>query len=510
MINRILIKNAPVFSHQALDLHRGFNVFSGASGSGKSVLMESILAIFGLKESNAEFIEANLTLPFDLEEWGILDEEETIFTILKKEKVRYFINAQTLARKKIAEVASGFVKHVSPKEGFELQPGNLLHILDLYVAREIEGYATLLEEYQVDFKRYEEALRALKKLEEEALHIQEKREFALFEIEKISALKPKAGEYEALLKMKKELSRVEKIREGCRRVESFLEQDSAPRALLQLLERDGTFFESAMEELRAILEEESHRLIELEEVDPASLLERIEKLSELTRRYGSEEEALAYLAKKREEMQHYEDFSASKEALQKEILKLGERQKKSAERLHDHRVCLLPVMEQALNAQLESLRLKESHLTLESVAPHALGEDSLILKLGSADLESVSSGEFNRLRLAILALESRLTPRLGVLILDEIDANLSGEESEGVAKILKELSASYQILAISHQPHMPSFCDRHFLVSSQAGVSVVRELDHAGRIEEIARMISGHEITPEALEFAKKRLSHSK
>ena len=88
-----------------------------------------------------------------------------------------------------------------------------------------------------------------------------------------------------------------------------------------------------------------------------------------------------------------------------------------------------------------------------------------------------------------------------------MDANLSGEESQGVAIALKQLAKSYQVFAISHQPHMPSLADAHFLVQKQAQGSTIIPLDKTGRIQEIARMISGDSITKEALEFATKLLS---
>lgn len=91
-----------------------------------------------------------------------------------------------------------------------------------------------------------------------------------------------------------------------------------------------------------------------------------------------------------------------------------------------------------------------------------------------------------------------------IIILDEVDANLSGEESQGVAEALKTLSENYQIFAISHQSHMPSLADTHFLVQKGAQGSKIIPLDKEGRIREIARMISGNEITKEALDFAMK------
>jgi DNA repair protein RecN (Recombination protein N) len=91
----------------------------------------------------------------------------------------------------------------------------------------------------------------------------------------------------------------------------------------------------------------------------------------------------------------------------------------------------------------------------------------------------------------------------GVLILDEIDANLSGKESMSVAKVLKILSKKYQIFAISHQPQLSSQADSHFLITKNESGSRVQLLDYNERIVELARMVSGEEVSSEATDFAK-------
>ena len=91
-------------------------------------------------------------------------------------------------------------------------------------------------------------------------------------------------------------------------------------------------------------------------------------------------------------------------------------------------------------------------------------------------------------------------------MLDEIDANLSGEESMSVAKVLRQLSKHFQIYVISHQPQLTSMGDQHFLVYKDGEESKVKELDLNGKIQEIARIISGENVSNEAKEFAKELL----
>ncbi|MBT5491899.1 sigma 54-interacting transcriptional regulator [bacterium] len=98
----------------------------------------------------------------------------------------------------------------------------------------------------------------------------------------------------------------------------------------------------------------------------------------------------------------------------------------------------------------------------------------------------------------------------GILFLDEIDANLSGKESESIAKVLIDLSKTYQIFTISHQPQLSSVANQHFLVEKHDNISTIKKLSEDERVNEISRMISGEDITNEAIEFAKNLLKKEK
>jgi DNA repair protein RecN (Recombination protein N) len=92
----------------------------------------------------------------------------------------------------------------------------------------------------------------------------------------------------------------------------------------------------------------------------------------------------------------------------------------------------------------------------------------------------------------------------GVLILDEIDANVSGDESIAIAQMIQKLSSVYQVFAISHQPHLASQAEQHIVVMKENSKSEVIVLSQEGRIAEISRIIAGENPTDEAIEFAKK------
>jgi DNA repair protein RecN (Recombination protein N) len=144
---------------------------------------------------------------------------------------------------------------------------------------------------------------------------------------------------------------------------------------------------------------------------------------------------------------------------------------------------------------------------MEKSTLHELGYDEVKVSLKNTALNKVSSGELNRIRLAQLSASSEfIHDKGGILILDEIDANLSGKESMSIAKVLQTLSQSYQIFAISHQPQLSSTAEQHFLVYKEDGESFVKELQKDERVSELSRMISGEKVTKEAIQFANSLL----
>ena len=135
------------------------------------------------------------------------------------------------------------------------------------------------------------------------------------------------------------------------------------------------------------------------------------------------------------------------------------------------------------------------------------GIDEIYFELNGVSLDTISSGEYNRLRLALLSAISDFDiGENGVLFLDEIDANLSGKESDAISKVLIALSKNYQIFAISHQPQLTSSANQHFLVDKKDGISIVKLLNNNEKITEIARMISGENVTNEAIQIEKNLL----
>ncbi|MDO7253345.1 AAA family ATPase [Helicobacter cappadocius] len=514
MINRLIVKNSVAFENVDLEFKNGFNVFSGASGSGKSVLIESLLGAFGIKDSNADMIEANLDIALgefgvDLNEFGLSEEDILVLSILKKDKTRYFLNRYNTSKKRLSELVSRFAKHISSKGADELKMENILRVFDDFIAQNNPNHKKLLSDFTIHYRDLLSIQEEYAALKEEEKNIQNLKEFAEFEIEKISSLNLVEGEYERLLELKKTLSKKEKIQESISGALEALDGISKISHTLALIGKDSLIFQEGILEARSIIDEERERLEELGSLDGEEMLNRISTLSDINRRYGGVSEALAHLETQKQKLQDYQNISFNKETLYKQIQSLQNTCLEIAKQISLCRNECVVQFEKEILRFCNQLLLKKPTISLKSCELYNLGLEKIELTLESSSIDVLSSGEYNRLRLVIMCIDALINGSKGILVLDEIDANLSGEESEGVAKMLKILSKTYQIFAISHQPHMPVLADSHYLVRKKDTKSEVILLDKEGRIKEMARMISGANITKEALEFAKKRLEES-
>ncbi|MBC8236743.1 MAG: AAA family ATPase [Helicobacteraceae bacterium] len=511
MIERFYLKDFLSFKEVELNLNNGLVVFSGPSGSGKSILMNSILSSLGVSSCEASLCESSVTWQLDGEDTGIENDEINVFKHIRKEKSRYFINNQTVSKKSMSSLGAQYIRHLSLKDFSDFENENLLSMLDDRAQSKIGKIYTLKSKYKDAFLEYKSVKKELEQIEEEERRIVELKEFAAFEIKKIEDINPSLSEDEELIEIKKELSKKEKVLENIEAANAIFEHEYKVSSALESLDVDASFFDDAINELRAILDNAQDRFSALDDVDIEEVLNRIEALSGLKRRYGSIEEAIEYKEKKKLELQKYENIEITKDDLTTKVKDLSLLVESLADKISALRAKELKSFEADLNVYLKELYLRDAEIELKVVEPDAFGKDFMKIKLNQTELQKVSTGEFNRLRLAILAMKSEyMDQNGGVLMLDEIDANLSGEESMSVAKVLRQLSKHFQIYVISHQPQLTSMGDQHFLVYKDGEESKVKELDLNGKIQEIARIISGENVSNEAKEFAKELLEVNK
>ena len=506
MIERVYLKNHLSFdevelnfSEVELNLTKGLMIFTGPSGAGKSVLLQGILAIFAYFEANAKFSEALIDDKLDLTEFGIEIEDEIIFKEIKKEKTRYFINNQAVSKKIAKKIADNFIDYLSLRNADEFKNENLLDIIDKFSSNNLNSY-------NIMFNKYQKLQKNLNEIKEKEKKAQELKEFINFEIAKIEKISPKEGEFEKLMDIKKNLSRIEKLKELSLNVSEIFNYENIANELLNELEVDSSFFDEAMNELREYIDLAENKVEELENVDIDEILDRLADLQGLIKRFGTIEESLNYLEAKKIELKKLENLSFEKENLINEINNLKRLLLEEANKIHLKRLEGIKIFEEKLNYFLDKLYMPKATIFLKKVDLNRYGIDEAKIEINETEINSLSTGEFNRLRLALLASKIDFENKPKSLFLDEIDANLSGEESMSVAEVLKFLSKKYQIFAISHQPQLTSKADKHFFVGKENNKSFVKELNYKERINEIARIISGKELTKEAITYAKELL----
>lgn len=503
MIERILIKNHLSFNEVELNFKRGLSVFTGVSGAGKSVLMGAIMSVFGLSESEARLIEADVDFCFDMAEFGIENESPNSFKMLKQNSTRYFINSQSISKKSLSLIANEHIKYLSAKQVNEFENERFLAVLDTLVND--ESHAKNLENLAKIHENFKEIKRELDKINDDEKRIEELKEFAKFEVEKIRSVAPKVGEFDELMAVKKRLSKKDKIEQAWARAERIFELEGSVVEALHISEIDASFFEDALNSLR--IARESLNMDELEDVDIEGVLDRIEAINSILKRYGSEEEALLVLKNREIELERYENISFEKHELERKFKEISKTQSEISSQITAKRESILGEFERIINGYLNELYMQKIALKITPKSIDKSGGDEVSLSINNTALNKLSSGEINRLRLALIASSSEIMQSgNGVIILDEIDANLSGKEAMSIANVLVKIAKFYQIFAISHQPQLSSKANSHFLVEKNGEISSVRELKDDERADELARMISGEHISREAMEFAKELL----
>ena len=507
MVNRVYLKNLILFDEVELELEKGLVVLSGPSGAGKSLFMNSILATFGYGIAEASLCEVLVTKPLKLESEAFEFEDEITLKSIKKEKTRYSIDGQNISKKALKLLFSPFVQFLSVRDKSGFSSSDLLILIDNNFIAKDKAFKRLLKEYKKRYANYKTKLNQLEKIKEDEAKLFELIEFTEFEIDKIESVNPKIGEDKELLMVKYQLSRIDKVNDALEGATGIFSFEESVSEVYRLLEKDDSVFSDMMNQLRADFEDIESLSDELAEVDIETVLDRLEKISTLKNRYGSIEEALVYADEKRKELLGYKNIEQDKSMLESflsmeylELITLAGQislaRKKSA-----------TVLEKFLKEYLSELKLPALKFMFSLVELNDNGQDSIEVDLDGSTASTLSGGEFNRVRLALMVVTLSSVKEGGVLILDEIDANVSGDESIAIANMISKLSTVYQVFAISHQAHLASKANQHILVSKSDGVSEVTLLDRNGQVTEIARIIGGEKPNEEALNFAKKLLN---
>lgn len=157
MINRIFLKEFLSFNEVELELEKGLVVFTGPSGAGKSVLMQSILSLFGIGECKASLGEASLSdIGVEDEVFDIQKDDEIIIKEIKKDKVRYFLNAQTISKKNLNDFSKKIIRHLHLKDTTDFDSSKLIEFLDFYCTKYEEEFTNIKNEFDEKYLKLSE------------------------------------------------------------------------------------------------------------------------------------------------------------------------------------------------------------------------------------------------------------------------------------------------------------------------------------------------------------------
>jgi DNA repair protein RecN (Recombination protein N) len=550
MLQFLNISNIALIDDMQVEFESGLNLLTGETGSGKSIIVDALGVLIGgrftseLIKSGAErasieglfSVTTNPELEVILENAGLAVTNELIIRreLSATGRNKIFINNQLATKSLLRDLRPYLVDiHGQGDQQTLFNPETHLEILDAFA-----GNTSLRSDVAEAYQRWTEVRRELDSLrhdEAEKFQLVDTLKFQITELERAQL---SIGEDERLEEERRRLANVEKLTALCQSSYSRIyEDDDAALARVrqtlkeveELGEYDSSFREylEGLESARAVLEDLSFTLRDFSdrlEFSPARLAEiedRLAELSRLKRKYGGSIAAsLEHLARAEDRLRQIETSDERERELNATLGVARERYLELAGKLHKERVRAAKKFEQAVEkgiaeVAIDNARFQVQVLDDEDTAGQK-GIDHTEFYFSANVGEEVkplarvaSGGEASRLMLVLKTVANGSQfPR--TIVFDEIDTGIGGRVSEAVGLKLKKLSQTNQVLCVTHQPQIARFADSHLVVQKEAlkgrtQVSVGR-LDKAGRVEEIARMLTGAEITDSARKHARELL----
>jgi len=548
MLLELRIRNFAIIDQVELEFGPGLNVLSGETGAGKTIIMNALGLLLGMRASpemvRTDRKEAVVEGRFAVEGEGLPADSfaspgEPAPTELIVKRViseagrsRVLINDEMATVQTLGRIGAALVEVYGQHEQQTLlRTENHLTIVDRFAALERD-----LDSYREAYGRARELTARLDGLELRARDRERRLDAARFELGELERAQLSVDEERELSVERTILANAAKLMEAVGAAEQLLMDQDGSAA--DLLGRAGTALGEAASldtklaeplevigSARVAIEEAVHSLRvyrERIEADPGRLVEidnRLQEFARLKRKYGgSVESALATLDRLRAEVAELDHMEESAAEIKAEVAKALAQAAALARQLSQARQRAGAQLKQKMQGELKTLGMRNA--VFETCLTQSAGESGLVcdgIRLGPEGIDEcefhiapnlgqppmalvkiASGGELSRVMLALKRLEAQ---RRGVatMIFDEVDAGIGGAVAEVVGRKLKELSRFHQILCITHLPQIASFADRHFRVEKEerrgATSSKVTELDKPQRVEELARMLGGAEVS---------------
>lgn len=554
MLTSLAVKNYALIDELQLQFGKKLNIITGETGAGKSILLGALGLLLGQRADSNSLLDKTKKCivegEFDSKNKFIdeffssneLDPESRIIIrreISKEGKSRAFINDTPVSISQLKELGNLLVDIHSQHETLLLnKSGFQLSVVDSFA-----GIDTELTDYQQKFSDYKKLLVQLNELKADEAKSKSEQDYITFQFNELEEAALETGETkEKLDEELKTLSHSEEIRVGLSKLDEVIsggETDlltsiSSAVQIVQQLSKYNSKLEVVAERLKSVqielkdISQESTSISDEVQLDPQRLEIVNDRLNILNRleqkhRVNSTQELIALKNDFEKKLENINSMDERIEGLEKEKEKLFATLLMKADKISASRAKVIPGIETKVKKMLSELGMPNAILKIEqeSLANNELnltGKDSIRFLFSAnkgvaySEISKVASGgELSRLMLCLKAIVAKLID-LPTVVFDEIDTGVSGETAYKIGNVMNDLSASLQLLAITHLPQIASRGDVHFFVYKEVigkrTFTKVSRLSAEERIVEVARMLSGDKPTAIAMQNAKELLGN--
>ncbi|MGZ3592003.1 MAG: DNA repair protein RecN [Thermodesulfobacteriota bacterium] len=557
MLIELRIKNFAIIDELNLSFSKGFNVLTGETGAGKSIILNAVHLLLGDKATE-EWIrgseeEASVEALFDIS--GNLEltervkakvpplqgtgEEESLIirrVISRTGRGKVFISGSLATLGVLSEVGEGLLSIYGQHEHQSLQRVEThIDILD-----EFGGLIGLREEFQKQYQEFISLSEEVATIREEKERRTKERELMIFQSKEIAASGVQIGEEESLKEERIVLTHAKRLmdfahfseetlysEEGSviERIQKILNQGREMAAVDPSLSQPLKALESTLiqlEEIALVLRDYSRRV----EISPMRLEEvenRLEEIDRLKRKYGATvEKVFSFKARIEETLKSLNDDEGRLSRLEGRLEPLRQVVKDLGERLSEGRKRVSLELKKSVERELNSLGMKktifEIHMDPLPLSPKGVDRVEFLISPNIGEevkplAKIASGGELSRMMLAMKRILAKVGGRQ-VLIFDEVDSGIGGAMAEVVGKKLKELSRHHQVICVTHLPQIACFADQHHSVRKEVKsgrtITLVDRLDKESIVDEIARMLGGVRVTEKTRAHAKEMIENAK
>ena len=553
MLSSLQIENVAVIQKAEVHFEPGLNVLTGETGAGKSILIDSINAILGNRTSKdlvrtgaakavirAAFEQVPPAVLDKLEQSGYERSEALLLSreITAEGKSSCRINGMPATAAVLRELCGGLININGQHDSVGLlNPAHHLGILDDYAQNR-----TVFQEYYALYRELVRVKRELDALITDEAEKQRKIDLLQYQVQEIEDAGLTAGEEQTLENRRKVLSNASAIRDRLAQSYALLSGSDDAAGAVDLLGESSNAVDAAAQ-LDPALTAAAGQLLDLyynakdvaadligrldtydtNDAELDEVEQRLDLLYRLKRKYGSTvEDVIAFGQKAREELDNIQHSQQRHDALQAEKLRLYTKAREKAEVLTQTRLKAFEELNTRISGTLDFLNMPGVRMTLRHtrgpLASH--GQDSVEFYISTNPGEApkplakiASGGELSRITLAI---KNTMADKDAVptVIYDEIDSGVSGKAAGRIGEVLRQSAQGHQILCITHTAQIAALADCHLLiqknVSNERTYTEIHPLDENGRVEALARLISGDHVTELSRANAREMLQERK